>query len=101
MLIESDNTKNRPSIAVNCARSSRFTFCESAKDALAAAKSARISSWAILDAASAAAFDMYEEEAAKNCGSKQKKPPYDFLMPDKVNMAAVMAQPVNKYFPFN
>jgi hypothetical protein len=41
------------------------------------------------------------EEAGKHCGERAKRPPYDFLLPDKVNMLAKAAFAPEMILPFN
>jgi len=40
------------------------------------------------------------EEAAKHCGERPKRPPFDYLAPDKVNMFAHQAVFPRQIFPF-
>lgn len=41
------------------------------------------------------------EEASKHCGERAKRPPYDFLLPDKINMLAKAAFAPEMILPFN
>jgi hypothetical protein len=41
------------------------------------------------------------EEASKHCGERAKRPPYDFLLPDKMNMLAKAAFAPEMILPFN
>jgi hypothetical protein len=55
---------------------------------------------AVIESPTGVGFDT-AEEARINCDTGiSKQVPFDYLTPDKLNLLATAAQPVNKYFPY-